>query len=103
MKKKTRLIIFIIIAILIALPFLIQGYNSIAKKQREPIKYCVVDEDCAIKLYVLYPCGGWATCFNKDEKPMNDVTLGMAACDYPPDGCTCQEGECLTCVGEHCH
>ncbi|MFH1505925.1 MAG: hypothetical protein ABIE94_02955 [archaeon] len=102
MKKKNLLIIVIILIVLIALPFIIKGYNSIAEEQRESIKYCEVDEDCALKEYTRNPCGEWISCFNKGEKPISDIKIGVAMCDYPATGCKCEEGRCLSCVLENC-
>ncbi len=92
---KKRLVIFISsLIILILIVILINVYNSYAKKQREKIIYCNLDSDCIPQGYNLNPCGQWSSCFNKDEKPLSDVGIGYALCDYPVRYCKCDNGKC---------
>jgi len=93
MNKK--LLIGIVIILIIFAPLLIiYTYNFIAEKQRESIRYCVVDEDCILQSYDSSICSRWLGCFNKNEKPMSNILSLSAFCDYPPSSCKCENREC---------
>jgi len=103
MKKKiSRKLIWIvgigiIVLLIVFTPHLINSYNSYAVKQRESIRYCEKDDDCIVQDYNSKTCGVWSECFNKNEKPLDDIILGSGhvLCDFPPLACKCEKGECI--------
>jgi len=103
MEKRVLVLIIMVLIVIILIPLAIVSSNSYARKQRESIKYCEVDEDCIIQNYRLKGCAGmWAGCFNKNEKPRNDIKFGGRICDYPPNSCMCNNGKCIDCPGTSC-
>jgi hypothetical protein len=106
MKRGLIIIIcvIIIIGILIGYNSYVNFHNKKAEEQRASIKSCTQNEDCIMQKFKSYDCIGWSSCFNKDEKPMNDIVFKFQPrfglhcdpnfeCAY--NSCQCVEGKCV--------
>ena len=99
--KRGWIILIIAGGILIIVPLFIHFYNIDAINQRESIRYCEVDEDCAIKSYTYIPCGEVQGCFNKNENPRSEICSSFfLVCNtgitIPEEfmACQCNQGVC---------